>query len=146
MHKDTKMMIGDRVYRSKGAVMHVGVIVSESLVAHNSPDNNVEVISIEQFAQGRLIRTKRSTDVNPGALLAQLEKIKKENQRYCPLSFNCEHFANKLLGNNKGSEQLLAVVALGTIGLTSKNKWLGFLAAGTVGLVLCNSLRSYSTT
>ncbi|WP_198781895.1 hypothetical protein [Shewanella putrefaciens] len=146
MHKDTKMMIGDRVYRSKGAVMHVGVIVSENLVAHNSPDNNVEVVSIEQFAQGKELKYQRSTKVDPDALLSQLEKIKNENKRYCPFSFNCEHFANRLLGDNKGSGQLLAVVAIGALGLTSKNKWLGFLAAGSVGLVLCNSLRSYSTT
>lgn len=146
MHKDTKMMIGDRVYRSKWAVMHVGVIVSENLVAHNSPDNNVEVVSIEQFAQGKELQYQHSTKVDPVALLNQLEKIKDENNRYCPFSFNCEHFANRLLGDNKGSEQLLAVVAIGALGLTSKNKLLGFLAAGSVGLVLCNSLRSYSTT
>ncbi|MCL1091500.1 hypothetical protein L2744_18235 [Shewanella profunda] len=78
MHKDTKMMIGDRVYRSKGAVMHVGVIVSENLVAHNSPDNNVEVVSIEQFAQGKELKYQRSTKVDPDALLSQLEKIKNQ--------------------------------------------------------------------
>lgn len=146
MYKDTKMMIGDRVYRSKGAVMHVGVIVSDNLVAHNSPDNNVEVISIEQFAKGKELKYQRSTKVAPDTLLNQLEKIKNESKRYCPLSFNCEHFANRLLGDNKGSGQLLAVVSIGALGLAGKNKWLGFLAAGAVGLVLCNSLRRYSTT
>lgn len=68
MYKKLNPMIGDRVYRSKGLVMHVGVMVDRDLVAHNSPDNNVEVISMEHFSQGKKVELKRSIGVDPTAL------------------------------------------------------------------------------
>ncbi|ABO23135.1 hypothetical protein Shew_1265 [Shewanella loihica PV-4] len=146
MYKKLNPMIGDRVYRSKGLVMHVGVMVDRDLVAHNSPDNNVEVISMEHFSQGKKVELKRSIGVDPTALKAQLQRISEENRRYCPISFNCEHFANELLGTKDGSEQLLAALLVGSFGLTCKNKWLGLATAGATGLLLCNGLRKYSTT
>ncbi len=146
MYKNLNPMIGDRVYRSKGLVMHVGVIVGHDLVAHNSPDNNVEVISMEHFSQGKKVELKRSIGVDHAVLKAQLQRIPAENRRYCPISFNCEHFANELLGKKDGSEQVLAALVIGSLGLTSKNKLLGLAAAGATGLLLCNAFRKYSTT
>lgn len=146
MYKKLNPMIGDRIYRSKGLVMHVGVVVGHDLVAHNSPDNNVEVISMERFSQGKKVELQRSNGVDPAALNAQLQRITKEKRHYCPIKFNCEHFANELLGKKGGSEQVLAALFIGSLGLTSKNKLLGLAAAGATGLLLCNAFRKYSTT
>lgn len=146
MYKKLNPMIGDRIYRSKGLVMHVGVVVGHDLVAHNSPDNNVEVVSMKQFSQGKKVELKRSNGVDPIVLNAKLQCISEEKRSYCPIKFNCEHFANELLGTKDGSEQLLAALLVGSLGLTCKNKWLGLAAAGATGLLLCNGLRKYSTT
>ncbi len=50
---NSNLSIGDLLYRSKLLVEHAGIYLGKGRVLHNSPDGNVEICTLEEYANGK---------------------------------------------------------------------------------------------
>ncbi|WP_417552758.1 NlpC/P60 family protein [Marinomonas fungiae] len=66
---------GDLLYRTKGIVEHAGIYLGNKQVFHNSPDNDVEVVSFEQYAAGKEVKVIHKSVDDVALLAKQLELI-----------------------------------------------------------------------
>ncbi|KUI97518.1 lecithin retinol acyltransferase family protein [Vibrio sp. MEBiC08052] len=146
-----KLSIGDLLYRSKLFVEHAGIYLDKGRVLHNSPDSNVEICALEEYANGKPIKVVLShlSEEKKNELFNQAEHLIKKAKKYGVWDNNCEHVASSLLYGKPSSEQLQGA-SLGAIaGLLlaqchqSKNSLLFILAGGLIGCMAINAARKY---
>ncbi|MFW8630076.1 lecithin retinol acyltransferase family protein [Vibrio natriegens] len=145
------LSIGDLLYRSKLFVEHAGIYLGEGQVLHNSPDGNVEICALEEYANGKPIKVVLShlSEEKKNDLFNRAEQLIKKAKRYGVLDNNCEHLASTVLHGKPSSEQLQGA-GLGAIaGLLlahtnqSKNSLLYIFAGGLFGCMAVNASRHY---
>lgn len=146
---NTKLKLGDLLYRSKGFVQHAGVYMGKEQVLHNGPDGGVEVVSYDTYSQGKTVNVVSTDQQNICELKQRLQQITQGDTQYQWFSNNCEHIANFLISGRKHSPQKQAAIAgavIGAIAGQSKGgyNWFWFaLMGGALGCALSNSQRKY---
>lgn len=147
-----KLKIGDVLYRNKGVVVeHAGVYLGNNEVIHNSPENNVQRCSFEQFSEGKTVQVVRSNLDESQAiqLKHKAEKMLSQPKSYNVFNFNCEQMASELLGGVASSAQLKSgCIGAITAALIAKSGYsrhvLAFTAVGLLaGCLLTNTSRTY---
>lgn len=149
-----KLKIGDILYRSKGLVEHAGAYLDDNQVIHNSPDGDVEVCSVEQFADGKNIKVVASglSELQAQQFQERSKSKLDQSNRYNLFSFNCEQLVSEIINGEASSPQVKAAV-LGGIACTilakaadSKHTLWFALAGGLLGCAIVNTKREYDFT
>lgn len=146
-----KLSIGDLLYRSKQLVEHAGIYLGKGLVLHNSPDGNVDICALEEYANGKPVKVVLShlSKEKQSDLFNQAKLLIKKGKKYGVLDNNCEHLASSLLYGKPSSEQLQGAGLGAVAGLLlahcnhSKNSLLYVLAGGLIGCMAVNAARKY---
>ncbi|RLQ16885.1 lecithin retinol acyltransferase family protein [Vibrio sp. SBT000027] len=145
--------IGDTLYRSKLFVQHVGLLVQEDRVLHNSPDGNIQLSSIQEYSNGKTVKVV-SNDLDP---IEQLKLFNKAEQmllqakQYGVISFNCEHLVSLMQSGKPSSEQLKGAGVGAVAGLLlanrnqSKSSLTYALVGGIIGCMAVNAARKYDS-
>ena len=90
--------------KAGGTLNHWGVQLPNGRVAHFLPDCGVIVTSPEEFADGQDVETIRTISSNHYQLvLERLHMAQTNPRRYDLLNWNCQSFANWLVGENPES-------------------------------------------
>jgi hypothetical protein len=145
----TNLNLGDLLYRSKSIAQHAAVYLWNGQVLHTSPDNGVEIITVEVYAKGQEIKVVKSTNVDSLALHRRLHLILNSDRRYSVSTKNCEHIANFLITGQERSPQIQASMAGALIGgitawKAGSNHWFSIaIAGGIAGCLLTNLTRKY---
>lgn len=86
---------------------HWGVQFTDGSVAHYTAERNLEIVSVEAFAQGRDVRIVRNvpTQLHP-EVMQRLRISVFERRPYNATTWNCEIFANWLTGEKPASQQV----------------------------------------
>lgn len=145
------LSIGDLLYRSKLLVEHAGIYLGKGRVLHNSPDGNVEICALEEYANGKPVKVVLShlSEEQKNELFYQAELLIKKAKKYGLLANNCEHLASTVLHGKPSSEQLQAAGLGAVAGLLlascnqSRNSLLYMLAGGLIGCIAINAARQY---
>ena len=146
---NTKLKVGDLLYRSKGPVQHAGVYLGGGLVLHTTPDTGLEVVTLEKYANGQDVKFIHVEMTDSHLLADRLSKILQGDRRFDFLGRNCEHVAYLLLSGRNWSPQLVAVLVGALFGgllayRTRNENWAAImLVCGAAACVLCNLTRSY---
>ncbi|WP_087019672.1 lecithin retinol acyltransferase family protein [Thaumasiovibrio subtropicus] len=148
------LSVGDRLYRSKLFVEHTGIYLGDRRVLHNSPDENVEICALEEYAVGKPVKVvfSRLSEEKQSELLSHAEQLIIKENKYGVLGNNCEHLASKMLYGKPSSEQLQGAAVGAIAGLLlaqcsqSKNTSLYMAAGGLIGCLLVNATRNYDST
>ncbi|MFA1559712.1 hypothetical protein GNP82_10775 [Aliivibrio fischeri] len=146
-----KLNIGDLLYRSKLLVEHAGIYLGKGQVLHNSPDSNVEICALKEYANGKPVKVVLShlSEEQKNELFYQAEQLIKKAKKYGLLANNCEHLASTVLHGKPSSEQLQAAGLGAVAGLLiahcnqSKNSLWYILAGGLIGCIAINAARKY---
>jgi len=116
---------GDILVRKKslfGIVAHYGLYVGEGKVIDNHPDRGVSVQSYSQFLNGKnLERVKRFKGSGEARSRIVENAISMLGAKYDLISFNCEHFVNRVSGFGNRSYQIGTGLALLTLTLLLLN-------------------------
>ena len=147
-----KLKIGDILYRSKGIVEHAGAYFNNDKVIHNSPDGNVKICSVEQYAEGKDIKvvSSRLSIEQAHQFQQRAKKILSQAKEYNLVSFNCEQFVSEILKGTSSSPQIKGAAIGGIAGilmassLKSKHTLYLTLAGALLGCTLVNSQRKYN--
>lgn len=145
------LSIGDLLYRSKLLVEHAGIYLGKGRVLHNSPDGNVEICALEDYANGKTVKVVLShlNEDKKNELFSQAEQLIKKARKYGVLANNCEYLASTVLHGRPSSEQLQGAGLGAVAGLLlaqcnqSKNSLLYILAGGLMGCLTVNAARKY---
>ncbi|PTQ17928.1 lecithin retinol acyltransferase family protein [Vibrio splendidus] len=145
------LSIGDLLYRSKLLVEHAGIYLGKGRVLHNSPDGNVEICALEEYANRKPVKVILShlSEEKKSVLFNQAELLIKKAKKYGVLDNNCEHLASSLLYGKPSSEQLQGAGVGVVAGLLlascnqSRNSLLYMLAGGLIGCIAINAARQY---
>ncbi|NOJ17260.1 lecithin retinol acyltransferase family protein [Vibrio jasicida] len=148
---NSNLSIGDLLYRSKLLVEHAGIYLGKGRVLHNSPDGNVEICALEEYANGKPVKVVLShfSEDKKNKLFSQAEQLIKKARKYGVLDNNCEHLASTVLHGKPSSEQLQAAGLGAVAGLLlahcnqSKNSLLYILAGSLIGCMAVNAARKY---
>lgn len=143
--------IGDILYRSKGIVQHVGILIRENQVLHNSPDGNVQISCLSEYSQGKKVKVvSKSLDLlEQKRLIDKAESLLLDAKQYGVITFNCEHLASMIQSGKPTSEQLQAAGLGAAAGLifsrcnNSGNALAYTLVGGLLGCALANATRRY---
>lgn len=141
--------LGDLLYRVKGVVEHVGVYLGGNKVAHNSPDGNVQISSIEEYSKNQPVNVVKTDFDNIELLEQRLEEILSADKTYNLLGFNCEQFAHLLITGRSQSPQIRATIIGALTGFITgqafnkKNSFWFALAGAAFGCILVNNNRRY---
>ncbi|AJQ92310.1 NlpC/P60 family protein [Gynuella sunshinyii] len=144
-----KIRPGYLLYRRKGIIEHVGVYLGGGQVVHNSPNNDVEIVNIQTYAEGHTIRVVSMEFDDIEQLRHRLHQILNANRKYRATHRNCEHIASYLLWGRSSSPQIQAFIAgaliAGFAAWKAGNKnWLGYaVAGGMIGCMIYNHVRNY---
>lgn len=94
-----ELSLGSHIATPRGAYVHHGIDVGNGLVVHYGGPvpglraGPIEVVSIEQFTQGRLLHVVlASSPYFSGAEIVQRALSRVGEDRYHVLTNNCEHF------------------------------------------------------
>ncbi|MCW4443729.1 hypothetical protein OHV10_05500 [Vibrio splendidus] len=145
--------IGDTLYRSKLFVQHVGLLVQEDRVLHNSPDGNIQLSSIQEYSNGKTVKVV-SNDLDPIEQLKLLNKAEQmllQAKQYGVISFNCEHLVSLMQSGKPSSEQLKGAGVGAVAGLLlanrnqSKSSLTYALVGGIIGCMAVNAARKYDS-
>jgi hypothetical protein len=143
--------VGDTLYRTKGIVKHVGLLIGENQVLHNSPNGNVQVCTWAEYSEGKTVKIV-SNSLGPFEklrLLNQAEQLLKEAKGYGVFTFNCEHLVSLIQSGKPTSKQLQGAAAGAAIGLLfalctkSQNKAAYTAAGALLGCTTVNAARKY---
>ena len=145
------LRIGDILYRRKNLVEHAGAYLGNNQVIHNSPDGNVAICSVNQFAEGKEIKvvSSRLSPLQTQQFQERAGLKLAESKRYNVLNFNCEQLVYEIIKGVASSPQVKGAV-LGGVTCTLLAKavdskhvlWLG-LAGALAGCALVNAQRDY---
>ncbi|MEZ9327468.1 lecithin retinol acyltransferase family protein [Vibrio breoganii] len=145
------LSIGDLLYRSKLIVEHAGIYLGNGQVLHNSPNGDVEICALEEYANGKPIKVvpSRLSEEKKNQLFNKAKLLIKKAKKYGLLNNNCEHLASTMLHGKPSSEQLQGAGFGAVAGLLlaqcnqSKNSLLYILAGGLIGCMTVNAARKY---
>lgn len=146
-----KLSIGDTLYRRKGIVEHVGLLIRPDQVLHNSPDGNVQISSFLEYSEGKNVKVV-SNSLAPHEklrLLNEAEKMLNQAQTYGVITFNCEHLVSLIQSGKPTSEQLQGSCIGGLIGFAmalltnSQNKAAWTATGALIGCTVVNANRAY---
>lgn len=140
---------GDKLYRRKHLVDHAGVYIGNGDVIHNIPGKSINVATLEEFSEGKIIRVTRS-NLDPEGFSGQLEKVLTLSNQYSVLGFNCEHLMNLLITKKAHSPQLAAALGTGVLtggvalskGCSKKQSILLAGLGAFIGLTIANKART----
>lgn len=94
---------------------HYGVQLSDGSILHLTPEG-VQWTTAAGFAQGLPVKpvyTSPTPDYH--AIMGRVEEAMTKPQSYALLNWNCEHFANWLVGRPAESSQINGLVAAGVV-------------------------------
>lgn len=97
---------GDVVACDKGVLKHVGVVISENRVLHNTPERGEHISSLFDFCQGRPYEIRRTPAHLCQVVLHNASIIAISPRQYDVIVNNCEHTATRALGLEPQSQQL----------------------------------------
>jgi len=107
--------IGDLLFRPKFfgfmKLEHVGVVVPQNMVLHNTPERGEHVSTVQEFAAGQAVRVQK-TGSNSADVLSRANKVLADPKRYNPAFRNCEHTAFEVISGVAKSPFVLAVVGI----------------------------------
>lgn len=146
-----KLKFGDLLYRSKSLVEHVGIVMENGLVLHNTPNVGPALTSYEDYADGKPVKVVSSnlTPQQKQSLVVRALQTVNEAREYKLISFNCEQMATKVLYGVANSEQMRGAVLIGGTtavvakALNSRYWWAYGLAGLAIGCVAVNASRKY---
>ena len=99
------LLPGDVVRRPKGPVTHVGIVLDNGMVLHNSPSRGEHVSTLAEFSRGRPVSVER---LGTSERLRLLARAGSQGQRYDLLRNNCEHTYYRSREGRPRSPQLLS--------------------------------------
>ena len=106
------LSIGNILTRPKlGFIDHMGVVVADNSILHNTPERGEHISTLDEFAAGEHVKIQR-TKVNPFSVIANSRRIIPNAKKYDLFGRNCEHTAYEAL---HGVPQSPKLVALGII-------------------------------
>ncbi|OEE89417.1 hypothetical protein A1OQ_11600 [Enterovibrio norvegicus FF-162] len=146
-----KLKFGDLLYRSKSLVEHVGIVMKNGQVLHNTPGVGPALTSYEEYSDGKAVKVVSSelTPQQQQSLVVRALQIVNEAREYKLISFNCEQMATKVLYGVASSEQVRSAVLVGGTtavvakALNSRYWWAYGLAGLAIGCVALNANRKY---
>lgn len=107
---------GDIVSRRKGPFRHVGIVLGEDEILHNTPLMGEHVSSLREFGKGKSVRMEYAdTRGRAYALHSARAHLESGARGYNPLTNNCEHTVHRITTGRAHSPQLkLYLGAVGT--------------------------------
>ena len=139
--ESSRLRPGDIVRRPKGPVTHVGIVLDDGRVLHNTPSRGEHVSTLAAFSRGQPLRVERLDDSERQLLLA---RTRSSGQRYNLLRNNCEHTYYRNRDGEPRSPQVLTWtlgVAGAVAGTLLLRHWAGTLAGWELGRRLGRSAR-----
>jgi hypothetical protein len=106
------MQPGDIVVRDKGAFRHLGIVVNEGMVLHNTPELGEHISTMDAFCQGKPYRVIQIPSALRWVVLANASRIAAYPRRYDAVSNNCEHTVTRALGEQPHSSQIAILLTL----------------------------------
>ena len=104
-----EMVVGSKLYRTKGVVRHVGVALMNGRILHITPNLGVELTDLYGFAQGQLVtHNPPNEEIDSWALEQRASELLNNKPAYRWWAFNCEHLASYVQTGQKVSSQLQA--------------------------------------
>lgn len=145
---NSKLNIGDLLYRSKGLVEHVGVFLGNNKVVHSSPDYGISIDTLDDFSKNKTVKIVSVTDSNKNELATRLQRLLSYDSNYDLFANNCEHVASYLINGRKLSPQLQASIALSLFGgilafTTNKPIVRSMIVSLLIGVLFKNAFRKY---
>lgn len=104
--------VGSKVYRTKGAVRHVGIMLMQGRILHIAPAKDVELTDLNGFSGGHKVSFNHppmGTDV--WAVEKRATEVMRNGPVYRWWALNCEHLASYVQTGQKMSNQLQAGIA-----------------------------------
>lgn len=145
----SKLRTGDLLYRSKGLVEHAAVYIGNELVCHCSPTNDVEIITVDEYSEGKTVGVIHTDIENKDLLQHRLKQILAANKTYSVFANNCEHIASYLIHGRRESRQLQTTLMCSLLGaVVSRNaslrdQLLMILLFSILGCAISNATREY---
>jgi hypothetical protein len=108
-----------------GLASHVGVQLPDGRVVHLSPERGVAITTHEEFAAGQDVAIIREVPAHLHAEVMRRLRYALSHQRsYVLGKWDCEIFANWLVGEKLENTQLQGWVTIGAIGLlAAASRW-----------------------
>ena len=104
-----------------GFAQHIGVQLPDGRVAHCVPGHGVVVTAVEQYAGGEDVTIVREVPLERNwEVMERLFKALAERRPYHPVSWNCEAFANWLVGEKPESAQANGWIAVALLAALAK--------------------------
>lgn len=120
-----ELKVADVLHRAKSLVNHFGIYIGDGLVLHNTPNMGCNIISLCDYADGKIVYVKRTIKQNEYLNIKlfnnRIKELLTKKEKYKLLSNNCESVVNYLISGVKESKQIKSVA----VGLAL----FGFLAA-----------------
>lgn len=146
---NSKLKAGDLLYRTKGIVEHSGLYMGNNEVFHNSPTNNIEVVKMSDYAEGKPVKVIYQTVADREDLLARMQMLTSKETKYQWFANNCEQISYLLIRGKKHSPQIVAA-SMGFVTGFVLAKNLGLpkallvgAAGGLLGCIISNETRKY---
>lgn len=104
-----ELIPGSKLYHTKGAVRHVGVVLLYDRILHITPSLGVVLTDYHGFSQGHSV-THRIPEISVDyqAMEVRAQELLNNNPGYQWWAFNCEHLVSYVLTGKKVSTQLRA--------------------------------------
>lgn len=92
---------------------HWGVLMPNRLVAHNTAEKNVHLVTYEEFAAGRTVKVVREISQSQWVTTNwRLQQELMNQRRYDLINNNCEIFAARITGQPEESPQIQGLLFL----------------------------------
>lgn len=114
--KKTKTMVVVSRQKLNGLGQHWGVLFPHGMVAHNTEEQGVTLVTLDVFAAGKKVKVVR--EVNNTQWTSTNYRFYQEiynPKRYDLLENNCETFANRITGHNPETTQVMGVAVISTV-------------------------------
>ncbi len=107
---------GDIVSRRKGPFRHIGIVVGDDEILHNTPLRGEHLSSTRAFAKGKGVCVEyQDTQGRSRVVKSAKAHLESGTRSYNPLTNNCEHTVNRITTGRAHSPQLqLCLTAIGT--------------------------------
>lgn len=98
-------------------ITHVGVYIGNDMVLHNHKRNDVEIVSLQEFSNGRGIVVLESGVDDAYGFLVRLHQETLYSRSYNLVTYNCEHMASLVRLGEAHSTQLASIAFAVLIGI-----------------------------
>lgn len=105
---------------------HVGIYLGSGQVFHNHWRNGTEIISYEQFANGKAVSVLSQGTPDTAVLYPRIQHLLGLRRAYDILRYNCEHAASFVRDGVASSPQLLAygvTLGIGTVVMLASGRF-----------------------